>query len=61
MRYSSRKFILATLSLLAASVLVWYGRISDGVFSSVVIAAVGAYMAANVGQKAVEGRGKDAA
>lgn len=61
MRYSSRKFILATLSLLAASVLVWFGRISDGVFSSVVIASVGAYLAANVGQKAVEGRGKDAA
>lgn len=61
MRYSSRKFILATLSLLAASVLVWFGRIGDGVFSSVVIASVGAYLVANVGQKAVEGREKDAA
>lgn len=61
MRYSSRKFILAMLSLASASALVWFGRISDGVYSSVVIAAVGAYLAANVGQKAVEGREKDAA
>ncbi len=47
-RLTSRKFILAALSLIAASVLVWFGRISDGVYATVVVATVGAYLAANV-------------
>ena len=49
----SRKFILALLSLLSASVLCYFGHIADGVYSAVVVATVGAYMAANVSQKAV--------
>ena len=46
-RFASRKFILAVLALVSATVLVWFGRIDGGVFSAVVIAAVGAYMTAN--------------
>ena len=51
-RLMSRKFILALLSLLSASVLCYFGHIADGVYSAVVIATVGAYMTANVTQKA---------
>lgn len=53
-RYASRKFIVTCASLVIASLLVWGGYISDGVYSAVVIATVGAYLTANVGQKFVE-------
>lgn len=52
-RYASRKFILSMACLISASALSYTGHISDGVYSSVLIATVGAYLAANVGQKAV--------
>lgn len=51
--YRSRKFLLALLTLLSASGLVFIGHISDGVYSAVVIATVGAYIVGNVAQKAV--------
>lgn len=51
-RYKSRKFILALLSLASATALCAAGSIADGVYSAVVIATVGAYMTANVTQKA---------
>lgn len=50
MRYLSRKFLLALLALLSATGLVWAGHISDGVYSAVVIATVGAYITGNVAQ-----------
>lgn len=53
-RYASRKFLLCCASLVSATALVWLGHISDGVYSAVVIATVGAYVAANVGQKMVQ-------
>lgn len=53
-RFLSRKFLLAVASLASATALVWTGHITDGVYSAVVIATVGAYLTANVGQKAVE-------
>lgn len=49
---ASRKFILAAMTLLSATGLVWSGHIADGVYSAVTIAVCGAYMAANVAQKA---------
>lgn len=52
MRYASRKFILSCLTLISASVLVWFGHIADGVYSAVVIAVIVGYYAANVAQKA---------
>lgn len=52
MNFLSRKFILALLSLASATVLCLTGYIADGVYSAVVIATVGAYMTANVTQKA---------
>lgn len=53
-RWTSRKFVLAMLTLLSASVLCWFKLIADGVYSAVVIATVGAYLAANVMQKKVQ-------
>jgi len=49
--YTSRKFVLACAALVSSTVLCWYGRIADGVYSAVVIATVGSYLAANVTQK----------
>lgn len=53
-RYASRKFLLAVATLASATFLVWGHHIADGVYSAVVIATVGAYLAANVSQRAVE-------
>lgn len=51
-RYASRKFLLAVLVLISASVLVWTNHIADGVYSAVIIADIAAYLASNVTQKA---------
>lgn len=51
-RYMSRKFILALSTLASATWLVYADHIADGVYSAVVIATVGAYIAGNVAQKA---------
>ena len=48
---ASRKFILSTLALMSLNVLCWNGLISDGVYSTCLIATVGAYLTANVVQK----------
>lgn len=53
-RFASRKFWLALLSLGSAHWLCAEKLIADGVYSAVVIATVGAYLAANVGQKVVQ-------
>ena len=52
-RYASRKFAVAMSAIASASWLVYSGHIADGVYSAVVIAAVGGYLAANVTQRAV--------
>lgn len=49
---ASRKFLLAMTALLSATWLVANNHIADGVYSAVVIATVGGYLAANVTQKA---------
>lgn len=54
-RYGSRKFILAVMTLASTTALVYFGHISDGVYSAVTIATVGAYLTANVAQKQVTG------
>ena len=55
LRYvEGRKFSLSVLSLLSASLLVWFGKIDAGVYSAVVIATVGSYITGNVFEKKVE-------
>lgn len=53
-KFSSRKFILAMMALLTSTLLVWFAKISDGVYSAVMLATIGAYLTANVIQKQVE-------
>lgn len=48
-----RKFALAILALLSASVLAWFGKINPDAYAYVVIALAGAYTAGNVAQKAI--------
>lgn len=55
-RYSSRKFIVALLSLACTQWALLEGLIAGSDWRVVVIAIVGLYAAANVGQKAVEGK-----
>lgn len=52
-RYTSRKFLIAVFTLISATALVASHLIADGVYSAVVIATVGSYIAGNVAQKAV--------
>lgn len=52
-RYASRKFLLALATLASCTWLVYSGHIADGVYSAVVIATVGAYIAGNVAQRAL--------
>lgn len=47
-----RKFVASVLSIASATALCWFGHIADGVYSAVMIATVGAYIAGNVAQKA---------
>lgn len=47
----SRKFLLAMSTLASCTWLCAVERIADGVYSTVVIATVGAYLTANVMQK----------
>jgi len=49
--YTSRKFLMACAALASSTVLCWYGRIADGVYSAVVISVCAGYLTANVAQK----------
>lgn len=50
-RLTSRKFLLVLATLVTASVLLWFGHIEALIWRDVVVATVGAYIAANVTQK----------
>ena len=50
-RLTSRKFILSVLALMSATGLCWAGHIADGVYATVMVATVGAYITGNVLQK----------
>ena len=49
----SRKFIIAALAILSATILVAFGAIADGVYATVVVASITAYQSANVIQKKI--------
>lgn len=49
--FKSRKFVLALLTLASVTLLVAFRRIDGGVYATVIVATVGAYMTAHVVQK----------
>jgi len=49
-KLGGRKFALAFFNVLSASLLMWFGKIDPGVYSAVMIANIGAYIAGNVYQ-----------
>lgn len=46
-----RKFFVAVLAILCTTGLMWDKKIADGIYSTVMIATIGAYIAGNVTQK----------
>jgi hypothetical protein len=52
-RYKSRKFIVTLLCGFGTGALCWFDKIDAGVYSAVMIATVGVYVAGNVWQKKV--------
>lgn len=53
-RYNSRKFIIAAMAIVSVSTLVYLKLIDGGVYATVMVATIGAYLTANVVQKQVE-------
>lgn len=51
----NRKLAVVLLAMLSASVLVGMRLIDDGVYATVMVAAIGGYLTANVAQKGVTG------
>lgn len=47
----SRKFILAMAILCASTALMAFDKLEDGVYATIIVATVGAYLTANVTQK----------
>jgi len=47
-----RRFLLTLGCGIATTILSWYGKIDGGVYATVIIATVGAYIAGNTYQKA---------
>lgn len=52
-KVGGRKFLLCLLCLASTTVMCYLGHISDGVYSAVIIATIGSYIAGNVAQKSV--------
>jgi hypothetical protein len=55
-KFTSRKFVIALLSMSSCTGLVVLSKISDGVYSTVMVATIGAYLAANVFQNKGENK-----
>lgn len=49
--FGGRRFLLTLGCGAACTVLVWFGKIGDAVFASIIIGTVGAYIAGNTAQK----------
>jgi hypothetical protein len=49
-----RRFLLTVAAQVSSNVLVWAGKISDDVYSVVILATVAAYIAGNVTQRKIE-------
>lgn len=51
-----RRFLLVVSTQISVTALVWAGKISDDVYSVVVLATVAAYITGNVAQRSVESK-----
>lgn len=51
-----RRFLLTLLAQVSANALVWHGKISDDVYSVVILATVAAYITGNVAQRRIEAK-----
>lgn len=49
--FGGKRFILTLGCGIVTSVLVWFGKISDAVYATVIIATVGAYIAGETTEK----------
>ena len=49
-----RRFLLTVSTQVSVTALVWFGKVSDDVYSVVTLATVAAYIAGNVVQRKVE-------
>jgi len=49
-----RRFLLTVAAQASCNVLVWFGKISDDVYSVVILATVAAYITGNVMQRRIE-------
>ena len=49
-KFGGRRFLLAAGAGVVSTILVWFSKISDTVFASVVIATVAAYITGNVAE-----------
>ena len=59
-RVGGRRFVLTIISGAGTWLLCWFGHIDGGIYSSVTIATVAAYIMGNVAQRSVEAK-RDAA
>lgn len=55
-RFGGRRFLLTVATQISVTALVWCGKISDDVYSVVVLATVAAYITGNVAQRQVESK-----
>lgn len=53
-KFGGRKFLMTLGCGVATTLLVWFGKIDGGVYATVIIATVGAYIAGNTAQKAIQ-------
>jgi hypothetical protein len=52
--FGGRRFLLTVAAQVSCNVLVWWGKISDDVYSVVILATVAAYITGNVVQRKIE-------
>lgn len=50
-KMGGRKFLLSIFVILLASILCWFGKIEDGIFSVIAVTVITAFSVANVTQK----------
>ncbi len=57
-KLGGRRFLLAMGCGGVTAILCWFGKVSDAVYATVVIATVGGYITGNVVQKQIDAKAK---